>query len=307
MPPETVGGRPYRRRERVQPTLKSTVGDRQMMDMKLEVIGLPVADVDMARAWPRRRDGISAKRGGPGRGRTAGAAPARTTPMAGGRPGRPGHRAAGPLVRDDLRGSAPAGTRVLAHRCGRPVVPVRAHHHRDPRLRPARLPAVAVVPEALAAPGPGRHRSRARRRRRGEPGIPRRALGQRRGRGVEPGSVLAGPGRRGRAGGSAARLGQFEWAEVADRRPVRDHGGLKVRTAHLDRPTSHLPKGDRQFVLYAAAGAVVRPRSWNRLHVDAQSLVVAVDPGPGDRWAAPPRGVRAPASSLAITWSRMVS
>ncbi|HEX2805001.1 MAG TPA: hypothetical protein VHN80_02360, partial [Kineosporiaceae bacterium] len=26
------------------------------------------------------------------------------------------------------------------------------------------------------------------------------------------------------------------------------------------------------------------------VHVDAQSLVVAVDPGPGGRWAAPPRG-----------------
>jgi len=40
---------------------------------------------------------------------------------------------------------------------------------------------------------------------------------------------------------------------------------------------------------------VVRPRSWNKVleqavHVDAQSLVVAVDPGPGGRWAAVPRG-----------------
>src|SRR5664279_5911921 len=26
------------------------------------------------------------------------------------------------------------------------------------------------------------------------------------------------------------------------------------------------------------------------VHVDAQSLVVTVDPGPGGRWAAPPRG-----------------
>ena len=87
---------------------------------------------------------------------------------------------------------------------------------------------------------------------------------------------------------SRAELERFFFLDDADKDLLGDRRGdhnrlglmLQATTVRyvgrfLEDPRhgSHWNQGDRQFVLYAAAGAVVRPRSWNMVCMSTRSSI----------------------------------